>query len=262
MSRTIPASSSLNRHDTSLRFALSIFNRAIFSTTDLCQYVVANTPPLQLSSNSLTRLYSLFLLLLLLLLTFCPITYYSRGREISQQQQFDPFESNLPQIGTIFLPFENRYSYLLVVRARINFIRSRSEQVSSNWEFLFLNSSFDNLDVFSSHFLQFYYVFSSREGKLSKGIIRKKRIESSLEFFAEFLFLIFLSPPLYLSLKTIKTRNTRFLSSGRKKLSKKSSHPRDIHQIHFVEDRKRGSPRIRQARQRQQGSWDIARGDR
>ena len=249
MSRTIPASSSLNRHDTSLRFALSIFNRAIFSTTDLCQYVVANTPPLQLSSNSLTRLYSLFLLLLLLLLllTFC---------------QFDPFESNLPQIGTIFLPFENRYSYLLVVRARINFIRSRSEQVSSNWEFLFLNSSFDNLDVFSSHFLQFYYVFSSREGKLSKGIIRKKRIESSLEFFAEFLFLIFLSPPLYLSLKTIKTRNTRFLSSGRKKLSKKSSHPRDIHQIHFVEDRKRGSPRIRQARQRQQGSWDIARGDR
>ena len=223
-----------------MRFALSIFNRAIFSTTDLCQYVVANTPPLQLSSNSLTRLYSLFLLLLLLLLllTFCPITYYSRGREISQQQQFDPFESNLPQIGT------------------------RSEQVSSNWEFLFLNSSFDNLDVFSSHFLQFYYVFSSREGKLSKGIIRKKRIESSLEFFAEFLFLIFLSPPLYLSLKTIKTRNTRFLSSGRKKLSKKSSHPRDIHQIHFVEDRKRGSPRIRQARQRQQGSWDIARGDR
>ena len=127
MSRTIPASSSLNRHDTSLRFALSIFNRAIFSTTDLCQYVVANTPPLQLSSNSLARLYSLFLLLLLLLLllTFCPITYYSRGREISQQQQFDPFESNLPQIGTIFLPFENRYSYLLVVRARINFIRSR-----------------------------------------------------------------------------------------------------------------------------------------
>lgn len=58
MSRTVLASSSLNRHDTSLRFALSIFSRAIFSTTELC-HVVANTSlPLPTANYPLpTRFY-------------------------------------------------------------------------------------------------------------------------------------------------------------------------------------------------------------
>ena len=126
MSRTIPASSSLNRHDTSLRFALSIFNRAIFSTTDLCQYVVANTPPLQLSSNSLARLYSFFLLLLLLLLlTFCPTNLlFERKRNFSTTTiRSLRIESTANWYN--FSSFRKQVSYLLVVRARINFIRSR-----------------------------------------------------------------------------------------------------------------------------------------
>ena len=152
MSRTIPASSSLNRHDTSLRFALSIFNRAIFSTTDLCQYVVANTPPLQLSSNSLARLYSLFLFLLLLLLTFCPTNLlFERKRNFSTTTiRSLRIESTANWYN--FSSFRKQVFLFTCGKSKDKFYPFTSEQVSSNWEFLFLNSSFDNLGVFSSHF--------------------------------------------------------------------------------------------------------------
>lgn len=119
MSRTILASSSLNRHDTSLRFALSIFSPAIFSTTEPC-HVVANTslsppPHRQLSSlHTISRL--------LLHFTQYAWRYLNSEEKFLISKWFNPFEFF---ITNNFFFFKNRSYLNLIVhyllRARIKF---------------------------------------------------------------------------------------------------------------------------------------------
>lgn len=145
MSRTVLASSSLNRHDTSLRFALSIFSRAIFSTTELC-HVVANTSlPLPTANYPLpTRFYVSSYILYNDNVIPIPNTNFSTTIRSLRIR---------PKLLQFFL-LKNRYPivfiYLLraILRSRRSFIEFRILLEEKFFVFLSLSNSNSNYCVF------------------------------------------------------------------------------------------------------------------
>lgn len=143
MSRTVLASSSLNRHDTSLRFALSIFSRAIFSTTELC-HVVANTSlPLPTANYPLpTRFYVSSYVLYNDNVIPIPNTYFSTTIRSLRIR---------PKLLQFFL-LKNRYPMHLlraILRSRRSFIEFR---ILLEEKFLSLSNSNSNYCV--SHIVE------------------------------------------------------------------------------------------------------------
>lgn len=182
MSRTVLASSSLNRHDTSLRFALSIFSRAIFSTTELC-HVVANTSlPLPTANYPLpTRFYVSSYILYNDNVTPIPNTNFSTTIRSLRIR---------PKLLQFFL-LKNRYPvvfvYLLraILRSRRSFIEFRILLEEKFFVFLSLSSSNSNYCV--SHIVEITLPLASPRSetkslpRCAKGWFEKrgkKRIES------------------------------------------------------------------------------------
>lgn len=150
MSRTVLASLSLNRHDTSLRFALSIFSRAIFSTTELCHVVANTSPPLPTANYPLpTRFYVSSYILYNDNVIPIPNTYFSTTIRSLRIR---------PKLLQFFL-LKNRYPivfiYLLraILRSRRSFIEFRIlfRRVSEEKFFVFLSLSNSNSNYCIPH---------------------------------------------------------------------------------------------------------------
>lgn len=149
MSRTVLASSSLNRHDTSLRFALSIFSRAIFSTTELCHVVANTSPPLPTANYPLpTRFYVSSYILYNDNVTPIPNTNFSTTIRSLRIR---------PKLLQFFL-LKNRYPIVFihllraVLRSRRSFIEFRILLEEKFFVFLSLSNSNSNYCV--SHIVE------------------------------------------------------------------------------------------------------------